>query len=101
MLYTTTCQCPVGPMQLVASEKGLVAALWPKHHDKRLPFGPNDLEHLSAGVKHPVLEAAVVQLTEYFQGVRQSFDVPLDLRGSAFQVGCFASCEASYCIQHL
>lgn len=83
MLHTTTCKSPVGQLQLVASEKGLVAVLWPNHHDKRLPFEEDDL---TASDDHPVLMSAGQQLGEYFDGSRQSFDVPLDLRGSAFQV---------------
>ncbi len=34
----------------------------------------------------PVLCEAVRQLTEYFEGQRRSFDLPLDLRGTPFQL---------------
>ncbi|SMH34837.1 methylated-DNA-[protein]-cysteine S-methyltransferase [Rathayibacter oskolensis] len=34
----------------------------------------------------PVLEAAVAQLGEYFDGARRRFDLPLVLRGTAFQL---------------
>lgn len=34
---------------------------------------------------NPVLENAVSQLTEYFAGTRRDFDLPLTLRGTAFQ----------------
>ena len=63
-----------------------MAVLWPKHHDKRLPFADEDLREVPVGEHHAVLDAAVQQLEEYFEGARQSFDVPLDLRGSDFQV---------------
>lgn len=35
--------------------------------------------------EHPVLADIVAQLAEYFAGHRQSFDVPLALRGTTFQ----------------
>lgn len=83
MLYTTTCSSPVGSLKLVASDKGLVAVVWPQCSDKRLPFEDDDL---TVRDKHPVLVTADQQLNEYFAGTRKSFDVPLDLRGSVFQV---------------
>jgi hypothetical protein len=85
MLYTTTCKSPVGALQLVASSQGLVAVLWPNHHGKRLPFQQDEL---LLKEDHPILVTACQQLHEYFAGSRQSFDVPLDLRGSIFQVQC-------------
>ncbi len=33
-----------------------------------------------------VLEKAIVQLTEYFDGKRKSFDLPINLNGTEFQV---------------
>ncbi len=33
----------------------------------------------------PILKRAAEQLTEYFAGSRQSFDLPLDARGTSFQ----------------
>ncbi len=35
---------------------------------------------------HPVLVTARVQLEEYFRGERSSFDLPLDLRGTPFEL---------------
>jgi methylated-DNA-[protein]-cysteine S-methyltransferase len=35
---------------------------------------------------HPLLRQAVRQLEEYFAGRRRAFDLPLDLRGTPFQV---------------
>ncbi|MCM6761105.1 methylated-DNA--[protein]-cysteine S-methyltransferase [Rathayibacter sp. ZW T2_19] len=34
----------------------------------------------------PVLDAAVTQLDEYFTGTRKTFDLPLSLRGTVFQL---------------
>ena len=90
MLHTKTCASPVGDLKLIASEKGLVAVLWPKlRTDKRLPFAPGDVRQVDEGEAHSVLEDAARQLGEYFAGERRRFDVPLDLRGSDFQVRSF------------
>ncbi len=35
---------------------------------------------------HPVVARAVAQLTEYLSGNRSAFDLPLDLRGTEFQL---------------
>jgi methylated-DNA-[protein]-cysteine S-methyltransferase len=37
-------------------------------------------------IKTPLIEKASVQLTEYFNGKRSKFDVPLSLHGTAFQI---------------
>jgi methylated-DNA-[protein]-cysteine S-methyltransferase len=36
--------------------------------------------------EHPVVASALKQLREYFAGDRTSFDLPLDLQGTEFQV---------------
>jgi methylated-DNA-[protein]-cysteine S-methyltransferase len=62
---------PIGPLGLVASERGLSRVLWPGEH--------------GAGGDETVLAAAAEQLREYFAGARTAFDVPLDLHGTEFQ----------------
>jgi methylated-DNA-[protein]-cysteine S-methyltransferase len=71
---------PVGRLTLIAAEGGLTRVLWP---GEPLPAGTRPIE--ATARPHPVLAAAVRQLREYFAGTRTTFDVPLDLRGSAFQ----------------
>jgi methylated-DNA-[protein]-cysteine S-methyltransferase len=45
--------------------------------------------------EHPVLRAAVAQLTAYYAGERSSFDLPLDLRfGTPFQQSVWAALQA-------
>jgi methylated-DNA-[protein]-cysteine S-methyltransferase len=80
-LATTTTPSPVGELTLVASDAGLCAVLWPSD-EGRVSF---DAE-LRADASHPVLMRAARQLGEYFAGTRQTFDLPLDLRGTEFQV---------------
>lgn len=71
---------PLGPLRLVAGAQGLVAVLWPDDDPARVPQARGAV----AGYA-PVLALAQVQLDEYFKGRRRAFDLPLDMRGTAFQ----------------
>ena len=71
---------PVGTLRLVASDKGLVAILWPNERPGRVPLGPTVEDSA-----HPVLTQAAAQVTDYFAGRLRAFDVPLDFRGTDFQ----------------
>ena len=62
---------PVGPLGLVASERGLRRILWP--------------DEPGAGGDPAVLGAAARQLREYFDGSRTAFALPLELEGTDFQ----------------
>jgi methylated-DNA-[protein]-cysteine S-methyltransferase len=74
---------PLGELRLVASDAGLVAVLWDRDEDDRVRFGePVETSDAPEGV----LAATIVQLGEYFAGTRQDFDLPLDPRGTEFQV---------------
>ena len=71
---------PVGKLKLVASEKGLVAILWENDNPRRVILG--DLRKVD---HQPILVEAELQLKEYFEGKRQGFSIPLDMRGTPFQ----------------
>jgi methylated-DNA-[protein]-cysteine S-methyltransferase len=71
---------PIGKLKLVASDKGLAAVLWETENPRRVR-----LEELVEDANHPVLREAERQLGEYFEGKRQSFSLPLDMRGTRFQ----------------
>lgn len=71
---------PVGELKLVASDKGLVAILWPNDSPRRVPLDETILDK-----NHPILVETESQLHEYFAGRRKRFTVPLDLRGTPFQ----------------
>ena len=75
-------QSPVGKLALVANDKGLVAVLWENDKPERVR-----LEGLIKQDNHSVLIQAERQLSEYFTGRRNSFSVPLDMRGTHFQRG--------------
>lgn len=72
---------PVGKLKLVASDKGMVAILWENDKPSRVRLG-----ELVEDRTHPVLTDAEGQLAEYFAGRRKTFSVPLDMRGTSFQV---------------
>jgi methylated-DNA-[protein]-cysteine S-methyltransferase len=79
-LATKTTNTPVGRLKLVASDTGLVAILWPDETPNRVR-----LANLIENPTHPILLEAERQVHEYFAGKRQSFSVPLDMRGTPFQ----------------
>lgn len=83
---------PVGPLTLIASERGVRAVLWPDDDERRVPAAgqidhETEVDATSSTVEldHPVLEVARHQLGEYFSGERTDFDVPLDPVGTDFQ----------------
>ncbi len=80
-LAATRFTSPVGVLTLVASAAGLVAVLWPEDDARRVP-----LERVEPAGDQPVLRTAAEQLRGYFAGERRVFDLPLDWRGSAFQM---------------
>lgn len=71
---------PLGDMTLAATQHGL-SGVW--FDGQR--HGP-DTSAWRCDPAHPVLQAAIRQLDEYFAGQRTSFDLPLDLQaGTPFQ----------------
>ena len=74
---------PVGPLFLAASAKGLV----------RLEFEAR-MQKLNAKTvqlreSKPALVSYLRELDEYFAGKRRHFSLPLDLRGTDFQLACW------------
>ena|SRR5690242_1739721 len=76
-LYSFLYDSPIGPLTLVASERGLVA----------LEFGKRN--HPDAIENSARLAPCRQQLAEYFAGNRQEFSISLDIRGTAFQKRCW------------
>jgi len=72
---------PVGLIHIIATEKGLLGLLWEGDHYIRtkLPTAVYDKQA-------PILIQTELQLQEYFEKKRKVFDIPLDFRGTAFQV---------------
>lgn len=78
--YTQT-PSPVGPLLLIASPTGISGLHM--QGDRHGPAAPSaDWQHSDT---HPLLQTLKTQLDEYFHGIRKTFDIRLDLRGTDFQ----------------
>ena len=79
-LFRTTVPSPLGPIVLAATDQALVG-LWfdgQRHQPDALRW------HQAAG--HPLLALASTQLSDYLNGRRSQFELPLSLAGgSAFE----------------
>lgn len=74
MRYSISYQSPLGWLNISCSEQGLEA----------LEYANNPLPALED--IHSVLQQTMQQLDEYFAGDRTTFDIPLSLIGSDFQI---------------
>ncbi|MCU0316055.1 MAG: methylated-DNA--[protein]-cysteine S-methyltransferase [Fimbriimonadaceae bacterium] len=77
--YKTTMSSPVEELLLVASDAGLRALLWVNEAGTRVKLPP------TRAARHPILDQAVHELSEYFAGTRREFTVKLDPVGTEFQ----------------
>ena len=85
-LYRSFLACPIGRLELISSRQGLVAMQIGTTKGRKLEawtrrYFPR-AETVEAGEEHL---RYCKQIQEYFEGRRRIFDLPLDLRGSAFQ----------------
>jgi O-6-methylguanine DNA methyltransferase len=82
-LSFTRTSSPVGPLFLAASAKGLV----------RLEFEARVMKMDSKAIElhesKQALAPYLCELNEYFAGERREFSIPLDLRGTDFQLACW------------
>ena len=102
-VHWTKIESGVGPLFLAASAKGLVAL----EFDARLPGqqtirpNPRDLRNEKGAFEFEESASALSiytrELEEYFAGKRREFTIPLDLRGTDFQLACWqALCAIPY-----
>ena len=94
-----TVQCryasPLGHM-ILAAHGARLAGLWfeGQRHQPDTADWPQD-------AANPVLQQTMTELSQYFAGQRQVFDLPLDLeRGTAFQQAVWRALLAIPCGQH-
>ena len=73
-------QSPVGELKLIASNRGLAAILWENDHPDRVRLDPLLIDH---GNRH--IAEAEKQISEYFLGHRQIFEIQMDPQGTEFQ----------------
>ena len=71
---------PVGKLKLVANGSRLCAILWENDKPGRVRLGPMQEE-----LDNRILQETERQLSEYFEGQRDRFDLDLDFAGSEFQ----------------
>ena len=91
-LFRTTMPSPIGVLTLVANDHAIVAIRWDTETSAGEPDARNpvdrklgdDFVDVTAG-EHPVLDRAVEQLGEYFDGKRVDFDLVLEPDGTEFQ----------------
>ena len=89
MLYEKTIASPVGKLRLVASDKGLRYVGF-DNSDER--YAALDDER-QASDTHFILLKAEKQLAEYFNRSRTVFDVPLELKGTVFQINAWRALQ--------
>lgn len=85
-LVQTVVQSPLGAITLAASSKGLAGLWFEGQRYWPAALAGSGVARWRTDARHPVLQTASQQLSEYFAGRRTRFDVPLDLSsGTAFQ----------------
>lgn len=89
-LTSTTYDSPVGTLTLVGGPVGLRAVLWSDDRAARAGLRRTALVPGAA----PALAATARQLDEYFAGTRTTFDLPLDLQGTPFQLAAWRALAA-------
>jgi len=79
MTTVTHFPSPVGELILTASDTALTGVFFPtSRHKREVPVGD--------GPHNEILARTRDQLSEYFAGTRTSFDLPLDPRGTPFEL---------------
>lgn len=79
ILSETFMKSPLGPLRLLADDKGLRGLYYQDHRNvPKLTSRPRS--------DHPVLVETRRQLEEYFCGVRRQFELPLSLQGTPFML---------------
>jgi len=81
-LFTKRLPSPVGELRLFASDEALLAVSFPIRHNATRGAPDPDAAEVR---RHPILDRAAFELTEYFAGKRQDFETPLRAEGTAFQ----------------
>ncbi|SNS16197.1 methylated-DNA-[protein]-cysteine S-methyltransferase [Noviherbaspirillum humi] len=79
MIHYTVRTSPLGPITLAATDDGLCGLYFDEHKHFRGAEGWARIDG------HAVLREAAQQLDAYFSGRAQTFDLDLDLPGTAFQ----------------
>lgn len=77
-IYFKHLDSPLGKITLTANNTALLAVWFESH---RIP----SLAQATLSPEHPILNLCAQQLTEYFNGQRQQFSLPMAFQGTDFQ----------------
>ncbi len=86
-LYTADFETPVGSVRVASSEKGLAYVQLP--HANGRGFDGWRVRHAASARVKPGFEpnrTVVSQIQEFLEGKRDAFELPIDLRGTPFQL---------------
>ena len=83
--FRGTVRAPFGTLTVVVSDNGVRYCTFDNDAHPKSFEGMTVVDNSS----HPILGAALQQLAEYLEGSRTTFNVPLDLRGTEFQVAAW------------
>jgi methylated-DNA-[protein]-cysteine S-methyltransferase len=78
--YLSYYDSPIGRLPLITNENALIALLWEDDNPKRVPLKWKLIED-----DNEIANSVKIQLTEYFNGKRRVFDLPLEVYGTPFQ----------------
>jgi O-6-methylguanine DNA methyltransferase len=86
-LYSRRFDSVVGELLVVATGAGICRICLPAEplEDRYLWFDKN-FSTLPPDQSSPIIDQTIAQLTEYLGRRREAFDIPLDLRGTQFQL---------------
>ena len=75
---------PVGNLTIITSSEGLHAIIWDQ--DRQNPFYAAIINNLKKSQTDQMITQTKQQLNEYFAGKRTTFDLPIVLNGTSFQI---------------
>jgi AraC family transcriptional regulator, regulatory protein of adaptative response / methylated-DNA-[protein]-cysteine methyltransferase len=78
----------VGPLIVGATDKGVCLLEFsdPQRRERQLRSLQRTFDARLEQRSHPLLDSMRAQLAEYFAGMLRTFDLPLDFRGTPFQI---------------
>lgn len=91
IIVTTTFSTPIGEMFAAASKKGIVMLCFftPFNIEAKISTLKNTLDADVIPANSEIFDVLKSQLEEYFNKQRTTFEIPLQLIGSPFQVKCW------------
>ena len=91
IINTTTFSTPLGEMFAAASKKGIVMLTFftPFYIEAKIEVLKKTLNAEVIPANNEIFKALKIQLNEYFEKKRTTFEIPLQLIGSPFQVKCW------------